>query len=126
MEETLTLQVQHRHGYVLVTAVGELDISTVSQLRGLLATLTARGPRVIVDLDQVSFVDASGLGVLAGASARAAAAGGSLHVTAATPRVRRVLAVTGLDRHLLIEPAATGVADGPGLAPSDARHHETK
>jgi anti-sigma B factor antagonist len=116
MEEILTLQVRRRPGYALVAAAGEIDISTVSRLRGVLDTLTADGLRVIVDLNQVSFVDASGLGALVGAAARAAAAGGSLHVTAAAPRVRRLLAVTGLDRHLLIKAAATGAAGGPGPA----------
>lgn len=118
MEEILKLQVRRRPGHVLVAAAGEIDISTVSRLRGVLGPLTAGGLRVIVDLDQVSFVDASGLGALVGASARAAAAGGSLHVTAATPRVRRLLAVTGLDRHLLIAAAATeaGATGGSGSA----------
>jgi len=93
MDEILTLQVRRRPGYVLVAAAGEIDISTVPRLRGLLGTLTG-GETVIVDLGQVSFIDATGLGALAGAAGRAAAAGGSLHVTAAPPRVRRLMAIT--------------------------------
>jgi anti-sigma B factor antagonist len=116
MEEFLTLQVRYRPGCVLVAAAGEIDISTVSRLRGVLDALAAAGLRVIVDLDQVSFIDATGLGALAGAAGRAAAAGGSLHVTAVAPRVRQLLAVTGLDRHLLIAATEAEDAGNPGPA----------
>jgi len=127
MDEILTLQVRRRPGYVLVAAAGEIDISTVPRLRGLLGTLTG-GETVIVDLGQVSFIDATGLGALAGAAGRAAAAGGSLHVTAAPPRVRRLMAITGLD-HLL---TAATTADGdrsPGLPSpgrSDTRYRQAR
>jgi anti-sigma B factor antagonist len=70
---------------------------------------------VIIDLEEVSFIDASGLGALAGAAGRAAKAGGSLHVTAAPPRIRRLLALTGLDRHLLTAPAEAEGGPGPAV-----------
>lgn len=119
MEEILTIRVRCRPGYVLVAAAGEIDIGTVPRLRGVLRAVTAGGRRVIVDLDQVSFIDATGLGTLAGAAGRAASAGGSLHVTAATPHIRRLLAITGLDRHLLITAAEAEPAgdSGPHAAP---------
>jgi anti-sigma B factor antagonist len=116
MEEILTLQVRRRSGYVLVAAAGEIDISTVPRLHDVLGTLTADGWQVIVDLNQVSFIDATGLGTLASAAGRAAAAGGSLHVSAATPRVRRLLAITGLDRHLLIAATEAEAAGDRGPA----------
>jgi anti-sigma B factor antagonist len=116
MEEILTLRVRCRPGYVLVTAAGEIDISTVPRLRRVLRAVTAGGRRVDVDLDQVSFIDATGLGALAGAAGRAAAAGGSLQVTAAPPRIRRLLAITGLDRHLLTVGAGTETVGDRGPA----------
>ncbi|HEY1702054.1 MAG TPA: STAS domain-containing protein [Trebonia sp.] len=118
MEEILTLQVRRRPGYVLVAAAGEIDISTVPRLRGVLSALAVRGMRVIVDLEEVSFIDASGLGALAAAVGRAAAAGGSLHVTAVPPCVRRLIAVTGLDRHLLTAAAETKTEVASGSSPA--------
>jgi anti-sigma B factor antagonist len=56
----------------------------------------------------VSFIDAAGIGVLAGAAARAAARGGSLQLAAASRQVRRVLLLTGLDRSI---PLAATVAE---------------
>ena len=63
---------------MLVTVAGEVDIATVAQLRESLRALVAGGRRVVADLDQVSFIDAAGLGVLAGAAGLAAAHGTSL------------------------------------------------
>lgn len=116
MEEILTLHVRRRPGSVLVAAAGEIDISTVPRLRAVLDSAAAEGLRVIVDLEEITFIDASGLGALACAAGRAAAAGGSLHVTAVPSRVRRLLAITGLERHLLTAPAEAEGAGGPGPA----------
>jgi anti-anti-sigma factor len=55
---------------------------------------------VIADLDQVSFIDASGLGALVGAARRAAAHGTSLHVVCARAQTRQLFHLTGLDRQL--------------------------
>jgi anti-sigma B factor antagonist len=107
-EQGLVIAVRRRAGYVLVTVSGEIDIATAGQLRGQLAGPADGGQRVIVDFSQVSFIDAAGVGVLARAAARAAARGGSLQVAAAGRQVRRVLALTGLDRSI---PLAASVAE---------------
>ena len=54
----------------------------------------------MADLDQVSFIDATGLGALAGAARQAAAQGSSMYVVCARPQTRRLFRVTGLDRQI--------------------------
>jgi len=76
----LTIGVRRGAGHVLVTVAGEVDLATVPRLREQLFALAAGGRPLIADLDRVSFIDAAGLGVLAGAAGRAAAHGGRLHV----------------------------------------------
>lgn len=117
-EQGLVIAVRRRPGYVLVTVSGEIDIATAGQLRGQLAGPAGGGQQVIIDFSRVSFIDAAGIGVLAGAAARAAARGGSLQLAAAGRQVRRVLVLTGLDRSI---PLAATVAEarawlhpGPG------------
>jgi anti-sigma B factor antagonist len=100
MDQDLAIAVHRQLGHVLVTVVGEIDIATAPQLRAQLTGLAGTGQRVIVDLGQVRFSDAAGLGVLAGAAGQAAASGGSLLLAAARPQLRRLLAITGLDRHI--------------------------
>ena len=60
---------------MLVTSAGEMDIATGPQLQERLAAPTASGRPLTVDLDRVTFIDASGLRVLANAASRAAAHG---------------------------------------------------
>lgn len=55
------------------------------------------GQDVVLDLRQVTQVDAYGAGVLADLSARARQEGRALSLTGATDRVRQVLRVTGLE-----------------------------
>ena len=87
-------------GYAIVTPAGELDIATAPQLREcLLAFLPAR-PALVVDLNQVSFCDATGLGVLAGAANRARASGTSLHLVCSRTDIRRLFELTGLARRI--------------------------
>jgi anti-sigma B factor antagonist len=43
---------------------GEIDISTADQLRHALDDALAAGPEVVVDMSEVTFIDACGLGVL--------------------------------------------------------------
>jgi anti-sigma B factor antagonist len=96
----LTVGVRQEPGHMLVTVAGEVDIATVPQLQERLAALAASGRPLIVDLDRVTFIDAAGLRVLAGAASRAAAHRASLHVVCARHQVRRLFAITGLDRQI--------------------------
>ena len=78
MGEALTIEVRHEQGYAIVAVAGEIDISTVTGLRECLFELAASGRPLLVDLDQVTFIDSAGLSVLVGTAKRAAAHGGSL------------------------------------------------
>jgi len=97
-DEALTVRVRHEPGYVLVIVAGEIDFASVARLRDRLFPLAATGRPLVVDLDRVTFIDATGLGALAGAARRAAAAGTSLRVVCARPRIRRLFRVAGLDQ----------------------------
>jgi anti-sigma B factor antagonist len=117
MGEILSIRVRREPGHVLVTITGEIDISTAPQLDEQLITILPSGDRyLIVDLDQVSFIDAAGLGVLARAAKRATARGGTLHLVCARPRTRQLLAITGLDRRILL---ARTLAEAQATLPQD-------
>ena len=100
MGKALTIRARREPGYVIVTVAGEVDIATVAQLRKRLAALAVSGVPLVADLDQVSFIDATGLGALVGAAREAAEHGTSLHLVCAQPQTRRLFRVTGLDRQI--------------------------
>ena len=108
MAKALTIRTRREPGCVIVTVAGEIDIATVGRLRERLTVLTARGLPLIADLDQVSFIDATGLGTLAGAARQAAEHGVSLHVVCDQPQTRRLFRVTALDRQI---PLARNLAE---------------
>jgi anti-sigma B factor antagonist len=100
MAKVMTIRARREPGYVVVTVVGEVDIATVARLRERLSALAVSGVPLVADLDQVSFIDATGLGALARAARDAAAQGVALYVVCDRPQTRRLFRVTGLDRQI--------------------------
>ena len=76
----------------------EIDLATSPQLQAVLVDLVYRGlHQLIIDLEQVSFLDCAGIGMLVDARRRVQEHGGSLKLVRPAPLVRRVLEVTGID-----------------------------
>lgn len=123
--QQLILTTRAHDGRTVVSLRGELDIASAEDLRGhLLAARRAHGDHVILDLDDLEFMDSHGLSVIIGCYKSVTAAGGSLALAGARPIVRRTLEITGLDRRLAlfdsVEKAAvarTGDAHEPAGAP---------
>jgi len=110
----------------VVTAPEEMDITTAYRLRGALAAAVRGHATVVVDMTRTHACDTAGLHVLVRAHRRALAQGGELRLVAPSPDVRRLFAVTGLDRVIrhfasLDEALAQTQADANQLPlPSDA------
>jgi anti-sigma B factor antagonist len=100
MDEALTIEVRHEQGCAIVSAAGEIDISTVLPLRERLFEMAVGGAPLVVNLEQVSFIDSVGLAVLVGAANRAAGHGNSLRVACAVPKICQLVRLTGLDRRI--------------------------
>ena len=96
---------------------GEIDIFTCPAIRRfLMAAISGGDIQLAVDMSGVTFIDASGIGVLVAAANRARQAGGGLSLLAPSPQVRRLLDVCHLDTIL---PAAECLG-GPFVAGSAA------
>ena len=92
------IRVRYEPEYILITLAGEVDLVAVASLRERLFALAVSGRPMVADLDRVSFIDAAGIGVLAGAARRAAVHGAALHVICARRQTRRLFRMTKLDR----------------------------
>jgi anti-sigma B factor antagonist len=87
-----------------VTLGSHLDVRNVAAVRTTLnAVQDASNGDVIVDMSLVQMIDAAGLGMLAAAHVRARRRGQQLVLRGCTKEVRRVLAVTRLNRILTVE-----------------------
>lgn len=74
---------------------GDIDVHTAEELRRVVAESESSTP-LTINLSQVSFMDSTGLGVLIGALTRSRETGSRLVLEAPSPRVNRLLSLTGI------------------------------
>lgn len=117
MGDALTIGVRSERDHAIAIVAGEIDISTVTRLRERLFELAARSRHLVIDLDQVTFIDSAGLSALVGTANRAAAHGTSLHVVCARPKTLKLFRLTGLDRRLPPAPTLDEALAAPGPQP---------
>jgi anti-anti-sigma factor len=94
-----SISVERHDGHVVVTARGELDLATASELEGALAPVVSGGGHAVLDLRELEFMDSSGVRVIVGAHLSAKEHGGRLSLVrlqSGSP-VHRVLEISGLD-----------------------------
>ena len=95
----MDLKLSHyaKDGIEVIDVQGEIDISTAPRLRELLIALVSKGGyQLVVNLDEVGFLDSTGLGVLVGGLRRVRAHDGSLDLVCTQQRILKILKVTGL------------------------------
>ncbi len=86
---------------VVVRLGGELDLYNADQVRVALDGAVREGTgRVIVELNEVEFVDSTALGALL--EARSKLGAGGLMLAGPRDEIKRALEVSGLDRHLAV------------------------
>lgn len=82
-------------GSVWIQLVGELDLATCPPFERALEKAQDRASNVSIDLQEVTFVDCSGLRVMVEAAARAAATETKMILVGPTGQVKRLLDLTG-------------------------------
>ncbi|MDX6669582.1 MAG: anti-sigma factor antagonist [Solirubrobacteraceae bacterium] len=91
------LQSETRDENVLVRIRGDFDVQVAARATDALTELEARAPSsLVIDLRDVSFMDSSGMAVIASAHARATAVGRRFAVVAPPAGVRHAFEVSGL------------------------------
>jgi anti-sigma B factor antagonist len=98
---------ERREGDATVVALrGELDFGTVSQVQARLAELRDEGTATVLDLDELTFMDSTGIRLVLTACEDAQRASWSFCVTRGSERVQRVLeAARVIDRLPYDDPA---------------------
>jgi len=89
----------NRDGIEVIDVAGTIDIYTAPRLRELLIDLVSTDNcQLIVNMDQVEFLDSTGLGVLVGALKRVRAHDGSLDLVCTRERILKLFRITGLTK----------------------------
>lgn len=101
-EPVFTLHVDDSGDRCVVHLVGELDVNTATGLREEVhrRVVSSPSPTLVLELSELTFCDARGLGTMVSAKKTAEAAGKQLLLVGPTPPMRRLLRLTRLDRVL--------------------------
>lgn len=107
--QLLTVEIQSDGDCPVVRLAGELDLSTIPRLEGRLIRQARSGPRLVVDMSAVTFIDSSGIALLL--RTHRAAVDGIRTVIAEGSQVERVLRLAGIDQVLpLFDDRAPAIA----------------
>lgn len=103
-----------QHGQASVVAVaGELDALSAPQLDAhLTGLLTDQPSYVVIDLTEVEFLDSTGLGVLIKALTHLREHGAEMALVATSPRVLKVLSITGMDQVMTVADSVPAAIPG--------------
>lgn len=114
-----SLDIQEREGALVVTPVGDIDLTNAEDLRAaILASLSNESSGVIIDLTRTRYLDSAGIRVLFSVAQR-------LHerrrrlavVTPSEAPVRRLLAVVDMENHADLHETLASANAGLRYAP---------
>ncbi|MEA2373340.1 MAG: anti-sigma factor antagonist [Solirubrobacteraceae bacterium] len=93
----LTISTVERDGGLVITAEGELDLSTAPLLDAAVLAAEATGAAIItVDIDAVTFIDSTGLRALIEAQLRSQQDGNRLRLTRGSPQAQRLFSLAAV------------------------------
>ena len=94
-------------GVAILVVGGEVDYEVSPQLKArIMRAIKAGKRRLILDLSDVTFIDSTAIGVLAGAVERLdETGGGSLSVVSTHEKVIQIFEITGLDSVISVHPS---------------------
>jgi anti-sigma B factor antagonist len=95
----LSISSDARGELTIVHVGGEIDVYTAPVLRERLDEHISEGRHhLVVDLEDVSFMDSTGLGVLVGRLKLVRIKNGTLRLVCPSERILKVFSITGLDK----------------------------
>ena len=103
----LTLTTREAGGKTIVAVGGEIDVYTAPKLRDKITELVGGGVYdIVIDMEEVEFLDSTGLGVLVGGLKKVRAHDGSLQLVCSQDRLLKIFRITGLAKVFVIHDTA--------------------
>jgi anti-sigma B factor antagonist len=104
--DTLEIRARTEDGTHFVRLAGELDVASADKARDALIRIA--GSTVVVDLSELTFIDAAGLSALLSARRGIIDTGNDARFVNPSPRVRRVFGLLNLTHLLKQEQSSAG------------------
>jgi anti-sigma B factor antagonist len=100
-QEQLQIELRQEQDRVVVTLAGELDMANAPLLQSTIESEQLSSTKtVVLDLQQLTFVDSTGLRIILAARELCWRRGQELAITPGSQQVQRLLSVTGVGEHL--------------------------
>lgn len=94
----LQTSVKDISGVYVVKVAGEVDVYTAPDFKAAINEAISQGARsLVIDLQDVGYMDSSGFGTLLGATKRIKPDGGTIHLAGCSEAIVRMLKITRLD-----------------------------
>ena len=89
---------------VVVTLSGEIDISTVVELREKLYSVVDKSDKNLrLECSNLNYIDSTGLGVLVGVLKKVKNKGKDIYITNLQHNIKKLFLITGLNKVFMIE-----------------------
>ena len=88
---------QEVEGSHIVELIGDIDAHLAARVTNMLSAVAAQSAELVVDVSEVRFIDASGLGLLVAMHQHVSASGGRMNLIGTGPGLSRLLRITQLD-----------------------------
>jgi anti-anti-sigma factor len=109
VQDQLRIDVRRAPDRVILSLAGELDMASAELLQQAMEGEELKGEAMVVlDLQQLQFIDSTGLRIILAALERCRERQQEFAITPGSPQVQRLLSVAGLAEHL----PTIAVADG--------------
>jgi anti-anti-sigma factor len=100
MDDELKIRVSRDGNTATVVATGEIDLSTVDELRSAVTGAAEDVEQLLLDLTDVEFIDSAGLGGLLELRSTLRSRNVTLEISAGEGPVRQAMEITGLSELL--------------------------
>jgi len=102
---SLTIDLEVRYDVLLIRLAGELDHHTSEELRTKVSEKLEQGRirHIVLNLEHLTFMDSSGLGVILGRYKQIKNLGGEMIVCSISPTVKRLFEMAGLFKIIRLE-----------------------
>jgi anti-sigma B factor antagonist len=95
----LEIKVDRDGDQCVATLKGEIDVYTAPRLKdALVEQIEAGCVHLLLDMEDVAFIDSSGLGVLVGVLRRAKERSGAVRLVCTKENILKIFRITGLDK----------------------------
>lgn len=94
-----SIQVEEKNKTPIVRVQGEIDIYNCHKLNKTLNQILEKKPnRFVLDLENIQYIDSTGLGVIAHAAKILMMTNGKINVICIKPQVKKIFEISGLSK----------------------------